>query len=129
MLTRNKPVVTDRFAFLKELVEKHVKPVVTSAILHPGKREQGVSFNRREQMCRNKAQYGKRQIRIDVGEYGFVVRRDWHMPITERKHKKDAEIKPLVTLQTYQHAIYTSGYRLLSATPTELIYQYEGRIH
>ena len=127
MLTRNKPVVTDRFAFLKELVEKHVKPVITPAILHPRNREQGVSFNRREQMRRNRAKYGKRQICIDIGATGFIIRRNWHMP--RDTHNKPTEWKALSELETYQHAIYTSGYRLLSATPTELIYQYEGRVH
>jgi hypothetical protein len=128
MLTRNKPVVTNRFAFLKELVEKYAKPVVTAAILHPGKREQGVSFNRREQMRRNKTQYGKRQIRIEITDAYFMVTRDFHMPI--ELWKKPIEYSLHVdTLASYQHALFTSGYRLLSATPTKLIYQYEGRIH
>lgn len=126
MLTRNKPTITDRFPFLKELVEKHAKSVITPAILHPGKRPEGKSFNRREQMRRNKAKYGKRQIRIELRGERYGIFRDFHMPLALQKVP---EFCPVAWLEGYQHALHTSGYRLLSASPTELIYQYEGRIH
>jgi len=88
--------------------------------------EQGVSFNRRETMRRNRAAHGSRQICIVLVGNEMAIHRDYHMPAAERKAP---ETKMLAALEAYRHSLYTSGYRLLDANPHSLIFQYEGRIH
>lgn len=127
-MLNTKPVVSNRYAFLEELVKKHIKSVITPAILHPGKREQGKSFNRREQMRRNKAKYGKRQICIHLHQNHIAIQRDYHM----RQHDTEIKVfdtKPMSYLDSYRASLVTSGYVLLDANPGMLIFQYEGRIH
>lgn len=128
MLNRTKPVTNNLFPFLKDLLEKHAKPVITPAILHPAKREQGVSFNRREQMRRNRAKYGKRQICIHLFGEHIAIQRDYHMRMADTEIKV-FDTKPFTYLERYQTSLITSGYRLLEGTPHSLVYQYEGRMH
>lgn len=125
MINRN-PALT-KADFLTALVEKMKSQRVLNIniLAHPGKREQGKSFNRREQMRRNKATYGKRQICIVLGQTEIVINRSYHMPPNERKIEK----KPMNYLESYRASLLTSGYVLLEGSPNSLIFQYEGRIY
>ena len=105
---------------------KRLYGVVSREILHPATREQGKSYCQREINRRNKAKYGKRQIRIEITDAIYSIDRDYHMPIGTRKK---AEFRAVTTLEAYQSALYSSGYRLIEASPKTLIYQYEGRLH
>jgi hypothetical protein len=105
---------------------KRLYGLIAPEIVHPATREQGVSFNRREQMRRNKAAHGKRQITIIVSTSGIAIHRNAHMPMPERKKP---EYKPLAYLEHYRAALLTSGYRLLDGSPSSLTFQYEGRAH
>jgi hypothetical protein len=105
---------------------KRLYGLVSPEILHPAKREQGVSFCRREQVRRNKAAYGTRKICIVLAESEIIIQRDYHMPAAKRKA---SETKPLAYLEHYRAALLTSGYRLLDGSPSSLTFQYEGRLH
>jgi hypothetical protein len=105
---------------------KRLYGLIAPEIVHPATREQGVSFNRREQMRRNNARYGKRQITIIVSTSGIAIHRNAHMPMPERKKP---EYKPLAYLEHYRTSLMSSGYRLLDGMPNSLIFQYEGRLH
>ena len=121
LMTEKKAVLPTQKTFGKRLFG-----IVSHEILHPGKREQGISFTRREIMRRNKAAHGSRQICVVIVGTEMVIHRDYHMPAAERKAP---ETKLLVALEVYRHSLYTSGYRLLDANPHSLTFQYEGRIH
>jgi len=105
---------------------KRLYGIIAHEILHPAKREQGISFTRREVMRRNKAAHGNRKICIVLVGNEMSIHRDYHMPAAERK---TPETKMLAALEAYRHSLYTSGYRLLDANPHSLTFQYEGRIH
>jgi hypothetical protein len=99
-----------------------------AALIHPATREAGKSFCRREQMRRNKAAYGKRQICIHISEHHIAIQRDYHMRIADTEIKV-FESKPIAYLEHYRAALLTSGYRLLDGNPHMLVFQYEGRLH
>lgn len=109
-------------------IGKRLFGLVSHELLHPAKREKGRSYCQREIVRRNKAQYGKRQIHINLAlvEQVMVIQRDYHMPMSERKK---TETKPLAYLEHYRSALLTSGYVLLEGSPNSLIFQYEGRLH